>query len=72
MSKKIIGSVMTGALALSLITPAVPAAPVDAAGKVTYKVKGTTLTLSGNGEMPKSMVFGTKSNKKNIRRVGIK
>ena len=27
MSKKIIGSVMTGALALSLITPAVPAAP---------------------------------------------
>lgn len=32
MSKKIIGSVMTGALALSLITPAVPAAPVDAAG----------------------------------------
>ena len=35
MSKKIIGSVMIGALALSLITPAVPAAPVDAAGKVT-------------------------------------
>ena len=52
MSKKIIGLVMTGALALSLITPAVPAAPVDAAGKVTYKVKGTTLTISGLCDMP--------------------
>ena len=30
MSKKIIGSVMMGALALSLITPAVPAAPLGA------------------------------------------
>ena len=58
MSKKIIGSVMTGALALSLITPAVPAAPVDAAGKVTYKVTRTTLTISRIGEMPTSMVFG--------------
>ena len=72
MSKKIIGSVMTGALALSLITPAVPAAPVDAAGKVTYKVKGTTLTISGKGEMPKSMVFGKKSKTKNIKKVVIK
>ena len=72
MSKKIIGSVMTGALVLSLITPAVPAAPVDAAGKVTYKVKGTTLTISGKGEMPKSMVFGKKSKTKNIKKVVIK
>ena len=72
MSKKIIGSVMTGALALSLIAPAVPAAPVDAAGKVTYKVKGTTLTISGKGEMPKSMVFGKKSKTKNIKKVVIK
>ena len=72
MSKKIIGSVMTGALALSLITTAVPAAPVDAAGKVTYKVKGTTLTISGKGEMPKSMVFGKKSKTKNIKKVVIK
>lgn len=72
MSKKIIGSVMTGALALSLITRAVPAAPVDAAGKVTYKVKGTTLTISGKGEMPKSMVFGKKSKTKNIKKVVIK
>ena len=72
MSKKIIGSVMMGALALSLITPAVPAAPVDAAGKVTYKVKGTTLTISGKGEMPKSMVFGKKSKTKNIKKVVIK
>lgn len=69
MSKKIIGSVMMGALALSLITPAVPAAPVDAAGKVTYKVKGTTLTISGKGEMPKSMVFGKKSKRKILRRL---
>ena len=67
MSKKIIGLVMTGALALSLITPAVPAA-----GKVTYKVKGTTLTISGKGEMPKSMVFGKKSKTKNIKKVVIK
>ena len=72
MSKKIIGSVMTGALVLSLIAPAVPAAPVDAAGKVTYKVKGTTLTISGKGEMPKSMVFGKKSKTKNIKKVVIK
>ena len=72
MSKKIIGSVMTGALVLSLITPAVPAAPVDAASKVTYKVKGTTLTISGKGEMPKSMVFGKKSKTKNIKKVVIK
>ena len=72
MSKKLIGSVMTGALVLSLIAPAVPAAPVDAAGKVTYKVKGTTLTISGKGEMPKSMVFGKKSKTKNIKKVVIK
>ena len=72
MSKKIIGSVMTGALVLSLIIPAVPAAPVDAASKVTYKVKGTTLTISGKGEMPKSMVFGKKSKTKNIKKVVIK
>ena len=63
---------MTGALVLSLITPVVPAAPVDAAGKVTYKVKGTTLTISGKGEMPKSMVFGKKSKTKNIKKVVIK
>ena len=63
---------MTGALVLSLVTPAVPAAPVDAAGKVTYKVKGTTLTISGKGEMPKSMVFGKKTKTKNIKKVVIK
>lgn len=45
---------------------------MDAAGKVTYKVKGTTLTISGKGEMPKSMVFGKKSKTKNIKKVVIK
>lgn len=69
MSKKIIGSVMTGALVLSLIIPAVPAAPVDAASKVTYKVKGTTLTISGKGEMPKSMVFARSQKRKILRRL---
>lgn len=69
MNKKGIRSVMTGALALSLIVPAVPA---NAASKVTYKVKGTTLTISGKGEMPKSMVFGKKSKTKNIKKVVIK